>query len=177
MAQESIAPAPGVVPGVSPTVVPAVVSGAAGARHSENKSTQATTHAPARTGGSSKRMTIAIAYILVSVFMGAIGQITLKQGMLTTGQITLSVGDIGQTLWKIGTNPYVIIGLTLYATGTIFWLAALSRVDLSYAYPFASMSYVVMLLASWQLFDEHISPMRLVGTLVIGLGVLLISRT
>jgi drug/metabolite transporter (DMT)-like permease len=124
-----------------------------------------------------RKMTIAIAYILTSVLMGALGQIILKQGMLTTGQITLSFSDIGQTLWKIGTNPYVVIGLGLYATGTVFWLAALSRVDLSYAYPFASLSYVVMLLASWQLFNENISPMRLLGTLVIGLGVFLISRT
>lgn len=133
--------------------------------------------APARTGGNNKRMSIAIAYILASVLLGAIGQILLKQGMLNTGQITLAVNSLWQTLWKIGTNPYVVIGLMLYATGTVFWLAALSRVDLSYAYPFASLSYVVMLVASWQLFNEDISPMRLLGTVVIGLGVFLISRT
>jgi drug/metabolite transporter (DMT)-like permease len=80
-------------------------------------------------------------------------------------------------LWRIGTNPYVIIGLVIYVCGTVFWLAALSRVDLSYAYPFASLSYIVMLVASWQLFNEDITPIRLLGTIVVGLGVFLISQS
>lgn len=127
--------------------------------------------------GRRQVMTVAISYILISVLAGAIGQITLKYGMTQTGQITLSLHDIVPTLWKIGTNPYVIGGLTLYVCGTVFWLAALSRVDLSYAYPFASVSYVIMLTASWLLFNENITPLRLAGTLIVMLGVFLISRS
>ena len=97
--------------------------------------------------------------------------------MLTVGEITLSAGDLFSTLFRIGTSPYVVIGLVIYITGTVFWLAALSRVDLSYAYPFASLSYILMLIASWQIFDENISVLRLVGTLIIGFGVFLISRS
>ncbi len=122
-------------------------------------------------------MTLAVIYILVSVLAGATGQIMLKHGMNNNGTLTLSFGELPAILWRLVTNPYVFFGLALYASGTIFWLAALSRVDLSYAYPFASMSYVIMLLASWLLFNENITPMRLVGTLVIMFGVFLISRT
>ncbi len=122
-------------------------------------------------------MTIAIVYILVSVVAGAVGQIMLKKGMTTMGPLTLSFDQLFNILWRIGTNPYVVIGLAIYVTGTVFWLAALSRVDLSYAYPFASLSYGVMLLAAWQLFKEDITPFRLVGTLVVCLGVFLISRS
>ncbi len=122
-------------------------------------------------------MTIAIAYILVSVVAGAVGQIMLKKGMTIMGPLTLSFDQLFNILWRIGTNPYVVIGLAIYVTGTVFWLAALSRVDLSYAYPFASLSYGVMLLASWQLFKEDITPFRLMGTLVVCLGVFLISRS
>ena len=122
-------------------------------------------------------MTIAITYILISVVAGAVGQIMLKKGMTTMGPLTLSMDQLFNILWRIGTNPYVVIGLAIYVTGTVFWLAALSRVDLSYAYPFASLSYGVMLLASWQLFKEDITPYRLMGTLVVCLGVFLISRS
>lgn len=121
-------------------------------------------------------MTVAIGYILISVFAGAIGQIMLKKGMSSVGAVTLSFDQIFNILWRIGTNPYVVIGLVIYVVGVVFWLGALSRVDLSYAYPFASLSYVVMLVASWQLFNENITPFRLVGTLVVCLGVFLISR-
>jgi drug/metabolite transporter (DMT)-like permease len=71
----------------------------------------------------------------------------------------------------------VVFGLLLYVTGTVFWLSALSRVDLSYAYPFASLSYVIMLAASWLLFHENITVVRLLGTLIVALGVFVISRS
>jgi drug/metabolite transporter (DMT)-like permease len=123
------------------------------------------------------RVSLAIGYILISVVAGAVGQILLKKGMTLMGAITLSSSQILGVLWRMATNPYVIIGLIIYVCGTVFWLAALSRVDLSYAYPFASLSYVVMLTASWLLFHENITPVRLGGTLIVALGVFVISRS
>ena len=123
------------------------------------------------------KTSLVIIYILVSVLLGAIGQILLKKGMSTMGPITLSLGELPRILLRIITSPYVVIGLLIYVSGTVFWLSALSRVDLSYAYPFASLSYVVMLAASWLLFHENVTPVRLLGTLVVGLGVFLISRS
>ncbi len=122
-------------------------------------------------------MSVAIVYILISVLAGAVGQVLLKKGMGSMGPLTLTISQLGNVLWRIGTNPYVIIGLAIYVSGTVFWLTALSRVDLSYAYPFASLSYVVMLIASWLLFNENITPLRLLGTLIVCIGVFLISRS
>jgi len=122
-------------------------------------------------------MTLSISYILISVIAGATGQILLKKGMGMMGPVTLSANQLFNILWRIGTNPFVVVGLAIYVCGTVFWLAALSRVDLSFAYPFASLSYVVMLIAAWQIFDENITPLRLIGTLVVGLGVFIISRS
>lgn len=122
-------------------------------------------------------MNLAIVYILVAVLAGAVGQILLKKGMGRMGALTINLDQVWVISWRIGTNPYVIIGLFIYVFGTVFWLAALSRMDLSYAYPFASLSYIVMLIASWQLFNEDIVPIRMIGTIVIGLGVFLISQS
>ena len=122
-------------------------------------------------------MNIAVTYILISVLGGAIGQILLKKGMNAMGAMTLSISELGSILWRIATNPFVVVGLFIYVISVIFWLVALSRVDLSYAYPFASLSYVIMLIASWWIFDENISLMRLIGTIIIGIGVWLISRS
>jgi len=121
-------------------------------------------------------MKIAIIYILISVLTSTVGQLLLKIGMNNMGSITLNSNQFLSTSWKMATNPHVFIGLVIYLAGTIFWLAALSRVDLSYAYPFASLSYVVMLVASWMMFDEKITLSRLLGTVVIGIGVLFIYR-
>lgn len=122
-------------------------------------------------------MNISIIYIVISVLGGAVGQILLKKGMNDLGEVTLSAQNMASMTWKMLTNPFVFIGLFIYFLSVIFWLAALSRVELSYAYPFASLSYVIMFLASWLLLNETITPMRIVGTLVVGIGVFLISRS
>jgi drug/metabolite transporter (DMT)-like permease len=122
-------------------------------------------------------MNLAIVYILIAVLASATGQVLLKKGMSSMGALTLSSNQLVSILWRIGTNPFVLVGLVIYVCGTLFWLAALSRVDLSYAYPFASLSYILMLLASWLLFSENITAVRLLGTVVVGLGVLLISQS
>ena len=122
-------------------------------------------------------MNIAVVYILISVMGGALGQILLKKGMSSMGPLTLSIDQAIPILWKMSTNPYVIVGLGIYVMSTFFWLTALSRVDLSYAYPFASLSYVIMLIASWWLFDENISLLRVTGSIVVLVGVILISRS
>lgn len=127
--------------------------------------------------GSKARMNIAIAYILVAVVGSAAGQLLLKKGMSTMGPLTLSANEIFNILWRIGTNPYVVVGLFIYVCGTVFWLAALSRVDLSFAYPFASLSYIVMIVGGWQLFGERVDVWRVLGSTAIIAGVLLISRS
>jgi len=114
---------------------------------------------------------IAIVYIMISVVGGAVGQVMLKKGMGSMGPLTLTANQFGSILWRMATNPYVVLGLGIYALGTLFWLLALSREELSFAYPFASLSYILMLIASWQLFRENISVLRLAGTLVICVGV------
>jgi drug/metabolite transporter (DMT)-like permease len=121
-------------------------------------------------------MNIAILYILISVLGSAMGQLLLKKGMNSMGPVTLSLNQLPSVLWQMATNPNVFFGLAIYLVGTIFWLAALSRVELSFAYPFASFNYVIMLVASWMMFDEKITVSRLLGTFVIGIGVVLISR-
>jgi drug/metabolite transporter (DMT)-like permease len=122
-------------------------------------------------------MNVAIAYILVAVVGSAAGQLLLKKGMSSMGPLTISADQIFNVLWRIGTNPYVIVGLFIYVCGTVFWLAALSRVDLSFAYPFASLSYIAMIVGGWLLFSEKVDAWRIVGSLVIMTGVILISQS
>jgi multidrug transporter EmrE-like cation transporter len=122
-------------------------------------------------------MNTAIVYILVAVVGSAAGQLLLKKGMSTMGPLTISASQIPSMLWRLGTNPYVVVGLLIYVCGTVFWLAALSRVDLTFAYPFASLSYIVMIVGGWQLFGERVDAWRVLGSLAVMAGVILVSRS
>lgn len=112
-----------------------------------------------------------MAMILVSVVLGATGQLALKHGM---GGVDRAAG-LAPWLLKTFTTPYVLAGLACYAVSVTIWLAVLQRVDLSYAYPLADVSKVVVLVLSVLLFRESPTLMRVVGTLVICIGAALVA--
>ena len=115
--------------------------------------------------------------ILSGVLLNAAAQLALKQGMRIVGPFTFSLENIIPVGVRVALNPFVITGLLCYVVSVIVWLMALSRVDVSYAYPFLSVGYIVVALAGQALFGEAVGPVRWAGILTICLGVYLITRS
>ncbi|MCA0755147.1 cation/cationic drug transporter [Paenibacillus sp. N4] len=106
--------------------------------------------------------------ILVSVLLGACAQVLLKLGTIKAGSFALL---------KLFTNPYTLGGLVLYGLSALLWIVALSKVQLSYAYPMVSLGYVIVFGLSYWIFDEPISLLRAGGLVLIVLGVLMIAKS
>ncbi len=97
----------------------------------------------------------------------------------------------GQTVWKIGLDrlgglhlhnvlqvffsPWILSGVLLYGLATVLWLAVLSRLPLSAAYPLQSLAYVFALLLAWLLLGEVIPPNRWIGAGIILVGICVIG--
>lgn len=116
------------------------------------------------------------AALVISMLFGVVGQLFIKRGLNNLGALDFAAGLVGSYL-RVFLSPLVILGLGIYVLGVFFWLYALSKVDLSYAYPFVSLSYVLVILASWMFLGEHITPLRGAGVAAICVGVLLIARS
>jgi drug/metabolite transporter (DMT)-like permease len=108
--------------------------------------------------------------------LGVAGQLFIKKGLNLLGNINFASGIVSSYI-KIFFSPLVIIGISVYFLGVFFWLYALSKVDLSFAYPFVSLSYILVLFSSWWLLGEGISLVRWTGVAAVCLGVFLISRS
>jgi multidrug transporter EmrE-like cation transporter len=134
--------------------------------------------APVQTAQEEKgtrRMTIGL--ILVSVTLAAVAQVTLKAGMnhvtdASGGQLALN----GDSLKQIASQVWVWAGLAIFAVSAVLWLFALSRANLSFAYPFAALGYVIIVIASILFLDEHVQPLTWVGVALIIGGILLIAQ-
>lgn len=128
--------------------------------------------APSRTSST----VISLALLVVSVAFATAGQLTLKAAMEAIGRIgTAQVSEAGQTLARAVKEPLLWIGLVLFGISALFWLVVLSRVDLSLAYPFVGISYVVVVALGRFFFHEHVPPLRWIGVSVIALGIALIG--
>jgi multidrug transporter EmrE-like cation transporter len=77
----------------------------------------------------------------------------------------------------IAFNLFILLGFLCYALSISLWLLVLSRVDVSFAYPFLSVGFIVTTVIGYLAFNENLSGYRILGILVICLGVIFISKS
>ncbi|MCD1294176.1 multidrug resistance protein [Methanocella sp. CWC-04] len=111
--------------------------------------------------------------LLIATVLAAAGQVSWKLGMRGVGAIESY--DI-PTLFRMFTNWQVDLGLALYAISTVFWLSALSKKDLSYAYPFIAGTYIFVLVLSYLFLGENFGIYRVIGAGVVLAGLFIIIR-
>lgn len=114
--------------------------------------------------------------ILLSVFLGAIGQVLVKYGAQKTDLIFTN-GQIISTLVSMIKNAPLMSGIIIYGISFLIWIKVLNKVELSFAYPMVSIGYVIVMLFSYFLFKENITPLRIAGVAFIIIGVIFISRS
>ncbi|MCS6888381.1 MAG: EamA family transporter [Chloroflexus sp.] len=120
-------------------------------------------------------MLLVLTLLLTASALTVTGEVLLKIGI---NHVTTHVGAFSlepRVLWATFTDWRVILGFALVFGGAIFWLGVISRVDLSFAYPLLALNYVIIMIPSRVLLNEPITMMRLVGAIIIVIGVIVIT--
>lgn len=120
---------------------------------------------------------VSLSLILIAVVLGTAGQLLLKAGTNAVGQFGFHAGNIVPVGLQLATSPLIAGGIGCYVVSLIVWIMALSRVEVSMAYPLVSIGYVINALAAWYLFGENVTATRLLGIGVIILGVFIVARS
>ena len=105
-----------------------------------------------------------------------LGDVWLSRGMRQLGTATISTpADLGAIGVQLLTNPWLLLGALFLVSALLLYLAALSRLDLSYVLPMTAAKYVLSALCAWLVLGESVSALRWGGTLLVSGGVLLVS--
>ena len=115
--------------------------------------------------------------VLSGVLLNACAQLLLKAGTNSVGTFAFNADNLLPVGLKLATEPHILGGLTCYVISVVVWIMALSRVEVSLAYPMLSIGYVVNAFAAWWLFGEALTIERLAGIGVIIFGVFLLARS
>jgi multidrug transporter EmrE-like cation transporter len=116
--------------------------------------------------------------LAASVILNVAGQVSIKQSILNFQEAVGSTAVFGMaTAVPILTAPLTLLGLLLYAVSAVFWISALSRVELSYAYPMLGAGYILVSIVAWKLWGEAFGVQRLIGTLVVAAGVIMVGTS
>lgn len=116
-------------------------------------------------------------FILFTVMTNAAAQLMLKHGMMTLGPLTFSADTLVQRIFQIVFSPWVFLGLTTFVISMASHLYVLSKVELSFAYPFLSLAYVAVALFAFFIFKEDLNAWRIAGIAFICVGTVLIAQS
>ena len=117
-----------------------------------------------------------IPILVMLVISQVLGDIWLSRGMKTIGQVSsLTPIAVGRSAFDLLLNPWIWLGVGTLIFALLLYLTAISRLDLSYVLPIRASGYVFNAILAWLLLGEQISSTRWLATLIIALGVFIVS--
>jgi len=116
-------------------------------------------------------------YIFGTVIFTVYGQIIFKWSISRHGDLPDNFPDKITFLFNLLLDPFVFSGFVSAFIAALFWMAAMTKADVSFAYPFMSSAFIlVFLLAVW-LFNEPITSHKVVGLILIVSGIIVTSQS
>jgi multidrug transporter EmrE-like cation transporter len=115
--------------------------------------------------------------IATGVLLNTAAQLLLKAGTNAVGSFAFTLDTALSTALRLAFNPYILGGLSCYAISLVVWLMALSRTEVSVAYPMLSIGFALNAAIAWWWLGEAISVQRVVGVSIIIVGVFLVARS
>lgn len=117
-------------------------------------------------------------YIFGTIFFTVYGQLILKWRMSALGSsLPNDFLDKILFLFKLVFDPFIFSGFAAAFIASFFWMAAMTKFELSYAYPFMSGAFVLVFILSVLFFNEIITWQKILGLSFIVLGIIISSRS
>jgi multidrug transporter EmrE-like cation transporter len=120
--------------------------------------------------------TTAAGFIAITIALTVYGQLVIKWQVIDAGNFPSNWGDRISFLGRLLINPWVISCFAAAGLAALFYISALTRFDLSVAYPFMSLSFVAVLILSSVFFGEAITPLKTIGIGLIVAGLVVGSQ-
>ena len=117
-------------------------------------------------------LTIAtLAMIMASVISSSVAQVTLKLGMSSKRVLhAMESGDTWLIVSSVFLNLHVVVGLILYFLAAVFWLYVLAKLDVSIAYPFVGIGFILTMILARFVNGDPVTATKLVGTFLVSIG-------
>src|SRR5688500_17873659 len=116
-------------------------------------------------------------YIFGTIAVTVYGQIMLKWRIDKYGDLPADLFDKLQFVLRLLLDPLILSGFLSSFVASLFWMAAMTKFDISFAYPFMSFAFVLVFIISVFLFGEPITTNKVIGLAVIGLGIMVTNQS
>lgn len=115
-------------------------------------------------------------YVFLTIMLTVYGQIAIKWQVLKVGSLPEGTAEKISFMLHLLLNPWIVSALAAAFLASFFWMAAMTKLQLSHAYPFMGLTFVVVMLASGFFFHEPITTLKVVGVALIVPGLVVASQ-
>lgn len=116
-------------------------------------------------------------YVLLTIVLTVYGQVVIKWQAILAGELPAGGAAKGVFLLRLAfLNPWVLSGLLSAFLASLCWMAAMTRLPLSHAYPFVSFSFVLVVLSGALFFHEPLTWPKVAGMICIVAGIVIGSQ-
>lgn len=116
-------------------------------------------------------------YLLLAISFGVISQLIIKWKMSAYSFNDYdTIYDKFIFAFSMLLNPYIIISLIFTLLAGVTWMIAMTKFDISYAYPFTTLGFVFVFIFSIILFNEPVNTYKVFGLICIVLGLIISSK-
>lgn len=117
-----------------------------------------------------------MALVFASVVLTSCSQLIVKWRVIRAGQLPIDLTKKFLFLTSLLSDPWIITGILAAFFAGLSWMAAMTKLELSFAYPFISLSFVLVFVFSAVLFHEAVTTPKVVGMLLIITGIIVTGR-
>jgi len=123
-----------------------------------------------------KEILMSYLFIFLTIILTVYAQIVIKWQVTNAGDLPVDILDKLWFLIGLLLNPWVVSAFFGAFLGSLTWMAALTKLELSHAYPFIGLTFVLVLFISGFLFQEPITLSKLIGVGLVVLGIVVGSQ-
>lgn len=115
-------------------------------------------------------------FILLTIILTVYGQVVIKWQVIRAGDFPSELFERTSFLLHLIINPWIISALLAAFIAALSWMVAMTKFDLSHAYPFMSLSFIIVLFSSGLFFNEAITSYKVIGLFCVIIGIIIGSQ-
>jgi len=111
-------------------------------------------------------------YVGISLVLTVYGQLVIKWQVLRRGHLPPTPSGKVDFFAGLLLNPWVVSAMLTTFVAALCWMAAMTHLELSKAYPFAALSFILVLILSGVFFGEAVTPAKSIGVVLVFAGLI-----
>ena len=115
-------------------------------------------------------------FIFCTIVFTVYSQLVMRWQVSNAGPLPADLAAKAMYVVTLLLNPWVLSGIVATFLAGISWMLAMTKFEISYAYPFVSLNYILVLAAGFLLFNEAMSASKVIGCVLVVLGIIVIAR-